>query len=101
MPLAGKIISYGVITDQALSGGAGPGANFTITGSSTSSDVTYSDGSGGPGSHRFQAAASNMVLIDNWADYTWAAGDIIIATITPTTGSDGRASGTMVVQWEM
>tara|TARA_R110002020_G_scaffold94662_2_gene227547 strand:+ start:8 stop:1972 length:1965 start_codon:yes stop_codon:yes gene_type:complete len=99
MPCAGKIIVYNIITDGALSGGAGPGANFTITGSSTSSDVTFIDGSAGPGSHRFQSAASNMTQVDEFAGYTWDAGDKIVATITPTTGSNSRAAASMIIQW--
>tara|TARA_R100000008_G_C3557939_1_gene154326 strand:- start:91 stop:1200 length:1110 start_codon:yes stop_codon:yes gene_type:complete len=100
MPMSGKILTYSVLTDGALSGGAGPGVNFTLTGSSSSSDATYIDGSAGPGSYRFQSAISGTgEVIADFSDYAWSANDVIVGTITPTTGSNVRAMGVMVIEW--
>jgi len=93
-PKAGKILSASLMTDGAISGG-GTGCAIALSGSSTTGTTTHTDGASG--SKVWTGAATGS--LSSLEDYTWAANDIIIATVTPTTGTAVRGVATMVIQW--
>jgi len=93
-PRAGKIIGATLTTDGAISGG-GTGCAITFTGSSTTGATTHTDGA--VGGKVWTGAATGPIT--SLIDYTWAANDVIIATVVPTTGTAVRAVASLIIQW--
>jgi len=89
-PKGGKILEATLTTDGAISGATG--CAITFTGSSTTGDTTHTDTA-----KVWAGAAAGPIT--SLIDYTWAANDVIIGTVVPTTGSGGRALAGLIIQW--
>ena len=90
-PKGGKILEATLTTDGAISGATG--CAITFTGSSTTADTTHTDTA-----KVWAGAAAGPIT--SLIDYTWAANDVIIGTVVPTTGSARRALAGLIIQWD-